>query len=136
MKRKREIIKKLNVIIKIVLFISKFLPRKFYIFLFNFVRNLNGYLPMFIRFVCLKRCAKSCGDNVAIFPNVYIFNIDKLMIGDNVSIHEMCYIDASGTIKIGNNVSIAHSTSILSEEHVYSSLDVNIKDQGYEKKLQ
>jgi acetyltransferase-like isoleucine patch superfamily enzyme len=41
------------------------------------------------------------------------------------------YIDLIG-IKIGNDVSIAHNTSILSEEHIYSNINLNIKDQGCE----
>ena len=85
---------------------------------------------MFIRLICLKNCAKSCGNNIAVFSSVYLFNIYNLEIGDNVSIHPLCYIDASGGILIGNDVSIAHSCSVLSEEHVYADINKNIKDQG------
>lgn len=89
---------------------------------------------MFIRYICLKNCAKSCGDNVAVFSSVYLHRIHQLQIGNNVSIHPMCYIDASGGVEIGNDISIAHSSTIISEEHIYSDLIVNIRDQGCEMK--
>ncbi|MEK1831887.1 hypothetical protein AAAC51_32350 [Priestia megaterium] len=49
-----------------------------------------------------------------------------------MSIHPMCYIDAAGGVSIGDDVSIAHSSTILSEEHIYLDLERNIKDQGCE----
>lgn len=130
MKRKREILKKYKRLIDFLVRISAILPNSVYIFLFKFVRSHDNYLAMFIRYLCLKNCAKTCGDNIAVFSNVYIFNLQNLEIGDNVSIHSMCYLDASGGISIGNDVSVAHMSSILSEEHVYLDLDKNIKDQG------
>ncbi|HDX9587164.1 TPA: acyltransferase [Bacillus pseudomycoides] len=85
---------------------------------------------MLLNYLCVKRLAKSCGENVAIFSNVYLLNIENLEIGNNVSIHPMCYIDAVGGIEIKDDVSIAHSTSILSSEHIYDDISINIKDQG------
>jgi len=134
MKRKREIIEKLSGIINIVILLSKILPRGFYLYLLKFTRHHDNYIAMFIRYICLKNCAKSCGQNVAVFSGVYLHRIHQLELGDNVSIHPMCYIDASGGIKIGNDVSIAHSTTILSEEHKFSSVELNIRDQGCELK--
>lgn len=130
MKRKREILKKNKYLINIIIRLSTIFPRTVHKFLFKLVRNQENYLAMFVRYVCVKNCAKTCGDNIAVFSNVYIFNLQNLEIGDNVSIHSMCYLDASGGISIGNDVSVAHMSSILSEEHVYLDLDKNIKDQG------
>ena len=132
MKRKREILFKYSGIIRIIVKLSKIFPKWFYLKWLKFIRHHDNYIAMFIRFLCLKNCAKSCGDNVAIFPNVYLLRIHNLEIGNNVSIHPLCYIDASGGIKIGNDVSIAHNCTILSEEHYYERLDLNIKDQGCE----
>lgn len=130
MKRKREILKKNKYLINIIIRLSTIFPRTVHKFLFKLVRNQENYLAMFVRYVCVKNCAKTCGDNVAIFSNVYLFNMQNLELGDNVSIHPMCYIDASGGIQIGNDVSVAHACTILSEEHIYTALDRNIKDQG------
>ncbi len=130
MKRKREIIKKWSGIINIVVKISKILPKSLYLFLLKLIRHHDNYIAMFIRFICLKNCAKSCGNNVAVFSNVYLYGIHNLEIGDNVSIHPLCYINALGGIKIGSDVSIAHNTTIMSEEHIYSDINTNIKDQG------
>lgn len=130
MKRKREIVQKYSALINWVIRISKVLPRGFYLKFLKLIRHHDNYLAMLLRYICLKNCAKSCGDNVAIFSGVYLLNIHNLEIGSNVSIHPLCYIDASGGIRIGNDVSIAHNTTILSEEHIYSDLNINIKDQG------
>lgn len=134
MKRKRQIIKKWARLINLIIKLSKVLPKGFYLYLLKLIRNHDNYAAIFIRFICLKNCAKSCGDNVAVFSNVFLYRIHNLEIGDNVSIHPMCYIDASGGIIIGSDVSIAHSTSVISEEHIFSDLDINIKDQGCESK--
>lgn len=134
MRRNREILSRYSKIIELIFKLSQLLPRKLFASFFKTIRSKDGKIYIFLRYICIKRCAKSCGDNVAIFSNVYLFNLDQLEIGNNVSIHPLSYIDASGGIIIGNDVSIAHSTSILSEEHVYSSLEKNIKDQGVIKK--
>lgn len=132
--RKRDTIKRYSKLINICLKISKIFPKKFYLFLLKVIRQHDNLVAIFIRYICLKNCAKSCGNNVAIFSNVYLFNIHNLELGDNVSIHQMCYIDASGGIRIGDDVSIAHNTTIMSEEHIFSDLNINIKDQGCEYK--
>ncbi|MGY3815704.1 acyltransferase [Globicatella sulfidifaciens] len=134
MNRKRDIIEKHAKIISVIVKISKALPKGFYLRLFKLIRSHDNYIAMFIRFICLKNCAKSCGNNVAIFSNVYLLKIHNLEIGDNVSIHPLCYIDAAGGIIIGNDVSIAHNSTILSEEHKYTDLNMNIKDQGCDYK--
>ena len=134
MKRKRELVEKISGLINFFIKVSKIFPKSFYLSLLKLIRHHDNYLAMFLRFICLKNCAKSCGNNVAIFSSVYLHNIHELEIGDNVSIHPMCYIEASGGIKIGSDVSIAHSTTIMSEEHIFSNLNINIKDQGCEYK--
>ena len=134
MKRKRELAEKLSGLIKIFIQLSKVLPKGFYLFLLKFIRHHDNYIAMFLRYICLKNCAKSCGNNVAVFSSVYLHRIHQLEIGNNVSIHPMCYIDASGGIEIGSDVSIAHSSTIISEEHKYLNLHLNIRDQGCEMK--
>lgn len=132
LKRKRDVLERWSHVINFVLMLSKLLPKKFYLSLLKIIRNHDNFIAVFLRYICLKNCAKSCGNNVAIFSHVFLKNIQNLDIGDNVSIHPMCYLEASGGIKIGNDVSIAHGTTIMSEEHIYLDLEVNIKDQGCE----
>jgi acetyltransferase-like isoleucine patch superfamily enzyme len=134
MKRKIELIETFSGSINLIIKLSSIFPKKFYLFLLKLVRHHDNYIAMFIRFLCFKNCAKSCGDNVAIFSSVYLHKIQSLEIGDNVSIHPLCYLDASGGIKIGDDVSVAHNTTILSEDHIFSNLQINIKDQGCEYK--
>jgi acetyltransferase-like isoleucine patch superfamily enzyme len=128
--RKRELLNKFTVLVKVILVLTSILPRGFFIWLYKFIRGSDGYLFIFLRYIILKRCCKSCGDNVAVFSNVYLFNLSSLEIGNNVSIHPLCYINASGGIKLGDNVSIAHNSTIMSEEHNFDNGNLNIKDQG------
>lgn len=130
MVRKRDILNKYSRQIRLIVKVSKILPKRFYLTLYKLIRTHDNYISMFLRYICVKNCAKKCGENVAIFSNVYLLNIQNLIIGNNVSIHPMCYIEASGGVTIGNDVSIAHSTTIMSEEHIYVDLNKNIKDQG------
>lgn len=97
-------------------------------------RRTTGYKGLVIRYALIKTLAKSCGDNVSIHPDVYLFSVSNLTLGDNLSIHPMCYIDACGEIEIGSDVSIAHATTILSTSHTFENPDVPIKEQPVEKK--
>ena len=119
---------------KKILFIAvRFLnifPYKMRVFLFKFIRNLDGNLGLILRYICIKSLAKKCGDNVSIHTNVIILSIKDLELGNNVSIHPFSYIDATGKITIGNDVSIAHASTIMSTEHNYSDKRIPIKDQG------
>lgn len=92
-------------------------------------RMYQGNAGMVYRYIFFKTLAKKCGTNVAIFPGVYMENIDKISVGNNVSIHSMCYLDGEGTITIGDNVSIAHRTTILSSTHTYKEKNIPIKYQ-------
>lgn len=97
-------------------------------------RKTTGKKGLLLRYILLKSLAKSCGDNVSVFENVYIFSPENIEFGDNVSIHPMCYLEGEGGMKIGNDVSIAHATSILSTTHNMDDLDIPIKDQGLSEK--
>lgn len=95
-------------------------------------RRKTGYWGLAKRYCILKNLAKSVGDNVAIYPDVYIFNLHNLSIGDNVSIHPFSYIDAYGGIEIGDDVSIAHNVTLMSANHTFSDKEIVIKDQPLE----
>lgn len=133
--RQRDKLNKYNNIINTMVKISNIFPKIFYKHILKIFRNLDNKVGIFIRYICLKNLCKECGDNVAVFSGVYLLNIEKLSLGNNVSIHPMCYIDAYGGIKIGDNVSIAHSTTIMSSEHIHKDININIKDQGCKKKF-
>ncbi|MPM96497.1 putative acetyltransferase [bioreactor metagenome] len=98
--------------------------------LFEFHRMTKGLKGIVLRYALLKSIALQCGDNVSIYPSVYLLSPEKIIIGDNVSIHPMCYLDATGGIVIGNDVSIAHGASIMSTTHRYENINIPIKDQG------
>ena len=88
---------------------------------------MSGKTGLLTRYILLKNLCKSCGNNVSIHQNVFIYGFENLSFGNNVSIHPMNYIDANGEIIIGNNVSIAHSSTLISTNHSYNDITVPIK---------
>lgn len=104
-----------------------FLPRSFIRRLYLVFKNVSGNVGLGLRYACISNLARRCGTNVAIFPNVYLYGIDRISMGNNISVHQMCYINASGGLTIGDNVSIAHGCSIISFNHTYNDIDIPIK---------
>lgn len=96
-------------------------------------RNMRGKIGIGLRYVILKSITDSIGDNVAIFPSVYIFNPENLVIGNNVSIQPMTYMECGyvkGGITIDDDVSIAHGVTIMGTTHRFDNHDEKIRDQG------
>jgi len=101
----------------------------------------------------------SAGKNLIIEDNVFInaLSYDGIMVKDNVSIARNCtlvgtgiisqkgkgisignntginagaYLGGQGGIEIGDNVIIGPGVQVFSENHNFSDLNLNIKDQG------
>ncbi len=123
----RDKFKKFKSLINIAVAIDGIFPDGFNYCLLRLFRNTNGTIGLLIRYILIKNLAKSCGDNVSVHPNVFLFNLHGLSFGNNVSIHPMCYIDGIGEITIGNDVSIAHNCSIISANHTWDDLSLPIK---------
>lgn len=70
----------------------------------NYILQMGGVI---LRYMNLRVCAKSCGTNVTVHKNVYLFY--------------------PGRINIGSNVSIAHNTTIMTANHTWGKNDVPIK---------
>lgn len=122
---------------KLIIILSKIvsvLPKSIRKRLLVFYRNKRGTAGILIRYILLKTIAKSVGDNVVIYDNVYLHFPEKMEFGNNVSIHPMCHLEAHGELFIGNDVSIAHGTSILTTTHCYSDKDAPVKNQGFESR--
>jgi acetyltransferase-like isoleucine patch superfamily enzyme len=96
------------------------LPRPVAVAILGLSRGLPGYPGLAVRYVCVKRLAAACGENVAIYPGVYLSDLDGLHLGSNIKIGEMCFIGAAGGIVIESDVSVAHASTILTEEHDYT----------------
>ncbi len=95
-------------------------------------RNTRGKFGIGLRYAILKSITDDVGDNVAIFPGVYIFHPENIVVGNNVSIQPMCYLECGnvkGGITIGNDVSIAHGVTVMATTHTFDDPDVPIKDQ-------
>lgn len=93
------------------------------------LRKKTGNIALVKRYCLLKTLAKSVGDNVSVFPDVYLQNAQKMQIGNNVSFQPMVYIEAYGGVKIGDDVSLAEGASIFSVNHGFEDINSPIKDQ-------
>ncbi len=93
------------------------------------LRKRTGYIALVKRYALLKTLAKSVGDNVSVFPDVYLQNVQEMEIGNNVSFQPMVYIEAYGGVKIGDDVSMAEGASLFSVNHGTEDLEKPIKDQ-------
>lgn len=123
----RKIFSKYNKLLEGIAGAISILPRSFRMFLLHLFRNFRGRIGIAIRFVLVKKLAKSCGINVCIRPYVFLENIQNISFGNNVSIHPFCYLEGSGGIEIGNDVSLAHNISILSVNHTWDNHNISIK---------
>ena len=127
-KSKVKFVEHLLKIRPLVVIAWSFTPRFISEFALKIFRNSEGSWAFGLRYLCLNRLAKQCGEKVIIFPNVFLRNINRLSVGTNVSIHEMAYIDSFGEITIGNNVAISHGVSIVSFDHDIAHDPTNFKD--------
>lgn len=93
------------------------------------LRKKTGNIALVKRYAILKTLAKSVGDNVSVFPDVYLRNVQEMDIGNNVSFQPMVYIEAYGGVTIGNDVSIAEGASLFSVNHGFEDMNNPIKDQ-------
>lgn len=130
MKRGRDTFNKFKPLINLLVSLHRLMPKFLRIKIFGFYQTTKGKKGLIMRYILLKTLAREVGDNVAIHPNVYLFNIENLSLGNNVSIHPMCYLEAKGNIIIKDDVSIAHSVTILSVNHIFKDLKIPIKEQG------
>jgi acetyltransferase-like isoleucine patch superfamily enzyme len=105
-----------------------FFPKKFAIMLLACIRHVHGRIGIGLRYCCLKRICKSCGENVVVFPGAYLTYLENCVLGDNISIHENCNIGCKGELFVGDNVMISQGVSILTTEHDYLQLAVPMHD--------
>ena len=123
----REKFDKYNFIINFLVSFFKLLGKKVNFKLLLFFRNTSGMIGVLLRYIFVKNIAKKTGNNLAIHPGVYLFNLQNVEFGNNVSIHPMCYLEGLGGITIGDDVSIAHSATLISTNHSWDNKDLPIK---------
>lgn len=131
--RGREKFAKYKPMIDILVKIYSLFPKKRRLNMMDSLRKKPGNVALVKRYALLKTLAKSVGDNVSIFTDVYLKNVQEMEIGDNVSFQPMCYIEAYGGVKIGNDVSFAEGSSVFSVNHGFSDNNTPIKDQPLTK---
>lgn len=127
--RGRDIFNRIKPLINIFSKYYSIYPRRIREGKMDRLRKKTGKFAMLKRYALLKTLVKSIGDNVAIYPDVYLKNVQELEIGNNVSFQPMVYIEAYGGVRIGNDVSFAEGASVFSVNHGFSDLNIPIKDQ-------
>ncbi|MDC6389773.1 acyltransferase [Maribacter sp. PR1] len=77
----------------------------------------------------------SVGDNTIIECTGVISHLGQgIKVGNNVGFAQNCFIQVRGKVVIGNNVIFGPNSSVFSENHNFSSLDVPINMQGVNRK--
>lgn len=76
------------------------------------------------------------GDNSRVGKNcvMYTSRLGSIDIGNNVSINNNTHITAHVLISIGDNTLIAEGVGIRDHDHRFSSIAINIREQGYSSK--
>ncbi|MDY6903893.1 MAG: acyltransferase [Thermodesulfobacteriota bacterium] len=82
----------------------------------------------------VTRQAGACGENLIVWPEVKIRNIQLLKLGNNVTLGERMMIQAAGGVSIGDSTIIGPGVKIWSANHNYKNMDVPVLEQGYEYK--
>lgn len=127
MNRKRKFYK-YKIIINLFSFFFNLFPRKLNESLFIFFRYTPGSIGLGIRYCLVKNLAKKCGEDVLIFPGVFLTYLEQMVLGSNISIHEGANIGAGGGLSIGNDVMISQGTSILTQEHDYIQTEIPMRN--------
>jgi len=82
-----------------------------------------------IRWLVLKFFMKEL-KSMRIKDGVTIWFPHGVSIGRRVSINEWVFIDGFGGVEIGDDCRIAHGCSFVSEDHIFTRIDVPIHTQG------
>ena len=127
--RGREKFARFKVMINALTKAYSLFPRSIRLMMMANLRMKPGKIALVKRYALLKTLAKSVGDNVSVYPNVYLQNVQEMEIGNNVSFQPMVYIEAFGGVKIGDDVSFAEGASMFSVNHGFTDLNIPIKDQ-------
>jgi acetyltransferase-like isoleucine patch superfamily enzyme len=101
--------------------IKKLIYYSVYFTIYGLVKYIPPPIGDFLRYLILKLFLKRVMFWTSIKDGVTIYFPDRVKIGKNVTINEYVFIDGYGTVKISDNVRIGHRTSIISEDHNYSS---------------
>lgn len=128
MRSRHAIVRYLMSVRPLTVALWRVVPRPCARYLLRLFRNSESALGFGIRYLCLTRLCKACGEKVIVFPSVYLLRLENLELGTNISIHEFCYIDAHGSVRIGDDVAIAHNSSIVSTDHEIDGASGCIKD--------
>lgn len=127
--RGRDVFQKIKPLINLLVRYYSVFPRGLRVRKMERLRKKTGKIALLKRYALLKTLAKRVGDNVAVFPDVYLQNVQELEIGSNVSFQPMTYIEAWGGVTIGDDVSFAQGASVFSVNHGFADVNTPIKNQ-------
>jgi acetyltransferase-like isoleucine patch superfamily enzyme len=100
---------------------------------FHTVYGLVKYLPMLggdvFRWIVLKLFLRRIEGWVWFRDNVTIWFPEGVSIGSGSMVGENCFLDGYGGLTIGRDVLIAHNTSLIAEDHGYSTRRLPIRKQ-------
>lgn len=109
--------------------IKDYLIHGIFLTFYGFFKYLPPPIGDLFRYVFLKLFIKKLG-NCRVRDGVTIYYPYNIEIGNDVTLNEFVYISGYGGVKIGNGVRIGSSTTIISSDHEFRSLNVFVKDQN------
>jgi acetyltransferase-like isoleucine patch superfamily enzyme len=104
------------------------LPRKMASALLILFRYVPFSIGIVLRYCCLKKLCRRCGEDVLIFPGAFLTFLENCEMGNSISIHENCNIGCLGGLRIGDNTMISQGVSILTTEHDYQQTRLPMRD--------
>ena len=81
------------------------------------IRWLPGVEGLMLRGLFYRCLFRSAGENLLIYPSVYIIFSHRMSVGVRVAVNVGTYIDAGGGLEIGDHVMVGPHCIISSREH-------------------
>jgi acetyltransferase-like isoleucine patch superfamily enzyme len=81
------------------------------------IRWLPGIEGLMLRGIFYRSLLHGSGNNLLIYPNVYIIFSHRMTVGRRVAINVGTYIDSGGGLEIGDHVMIGPHCIISTREH-------------------
>lgn len=106
-----------------------YLIHGFFFLIYGFVKYIPPPVGNLLRYICAKPFFLKIG-NCRIAEGVTIYFPYRIVIGNHVTLNEFVFLHGYGRLQIGDNCRIGLRTSIISVDHVYDDVNINIKDQG------
>jgi maltose O-acetyltransferase len=100
----------------------------------SIIINMPGEFGVKLRRRVYSKRLKSCGKNLEIYENNNIKGFKNISIGDDFFMNFGGTLDAQDDLVIGNYVTCGYNVKLITVNHIFTRLDLQIQKQGVEHK--